>query len=314
MLRSVLALSALAGAVVAQTGYGRFPCTIVNGDGTFSADQTQCANDNLIAPGADTADAVNQGDFPNPVDSQCVIETESGAYFCGIAGAECATDDNCDNGVCGADGTCQGGFTQDCGGVDTNCLGFLYCLTGDFTETTANTCGAEGAFCQDYAAADGSLTVAEAQPFFNQFCASGYCNSISANCDTLVALGEDCSADPDFICGSNARCDTETNPDAPVCVALPVASGGARARRNLHAKRNLCPASHEACSVPGVKGFECIDVTSNLEQCGACASAGGVDCTALPGVESVGCVAGTCEIWACAEGFSWDQASQSCQA
>ena len=35
---------------------------------------------------------------------------------------------------------------------------------------------------------------------------------------------------------------------------------------------------------------------SNLEQCGACASAGGVDCTALPGVEAVGCVAGQCEV------------------
>ncbi|GAA5901879.1 hypothetical protein JCM6882_008698 [Rhodosporidiobolus microsporus] len=312
-MRSVLALVSLASIAsfaAAQTGYGRFPCTLVNGDGTFSADQSQCANDALIAPGANDPESDAQGDGVNPVDAECVIESESGAYFCGIAGAACQTDDNCDNGVCGADGTCQGGFTQDCSGTDSNCLGYLYCLSGDYSTTPEDTCGAIGAFCQDYAAVSDPTDTTGNQPIFNQFCSSGYCNAGTASCDTYVPLGGDCTIDQLFGCGPLARCDTSGA--IPTCVALPVASGGARARRNLHAKRNLCPASHEACSVPGAKGFECIDVTSNLEQCGACASAGGVDCTALPGVESVGCVAGTCEIWSCAEGFEWDAASSTC--
>ncbi|GAA5821077.1 hypothetical protein JCM11251_001951 [Rhodosporidiobolus azoricus] len=310
MLRSVLAISALAGFAAAQTGYGRFPCTLVNGDGSFSANQGLCANDVLIAPGTNDVNADDQGNKPNPVDSECV-QADQGGYFCGIAGAQCTTDDNCDNGVCGPNGTCQGGFTQACDNNDDNCLGFIYCQTADFDRTVEDTCGAQGAFCQDFSAgADVSNTDAQNAAIFNQYCASGYCNYIQAVCDTYKDIGEDCSSDPEFACGPNAECNTDTQ----LCQALAAPSGGARARRNLHRKRNLCPASHEACSVPGVKGFECIDTTSNLEQCGACASAGGVDCTALPGVESVGCVAGVCEIWACAEGFSWDQASQSCQA
>ncbi|GAA5821036.1 hypothetical protein JCM11251_001932 [Rhodosporidiobolus azoricus] len=311
MLRSVLAISALAGFAAAQTGYGRFPCTLVNGDGTFSANQDLCANDALIAPGANDANGEAQGDGVNPVDAECVVAPQGG-YYCGIAGAQCTTDANCDNGLC-VDGRCQGGFNQACGGVDSNCSGFLYCLSGDYSTTASNQCGAVGAFCQDYAAVSDGVTKETAQATFSQFCATGYCNYGTGDCDNYVPLGGDCTVDPDFGCGPNASCDTTTDPSNPVCRALAVPSGGARARRNLHRKRNLCPSSHEACSVEGVKGFECIDTSSNLEQCGACASAGGVDCTSLPGVESVGCVAGTCEIWACAEGYEWSASSASCE-
>jgi hypothetical protein len=70
---------------------------------------------------------------------------------------------------------------------------------------------------------------------------------------------------------------------------------------------------------------------------GACATEGGVDCTGLPGVEAVGCVAGVCtlcvmpfrglerslltldvalagEIWSCQDGYTWDAATASCKA
>ncbi|GAA6014196.1 hypothetical protein JCM10207_006129 [Rhodosporidiobolus poonsookiae] len=309
MLRSVVALSALAGLAAAQTGYGRFPCTIVNGDGTFSADQTQCSN--LVAPGSGTGTpAVDaQGDLPVPVGATCQIETESGAYFCGIAGAACTSNDQCDNGLCTA-GQCQGGFTQTCGNSDANCLGFLYCQTPDFTQSTSNTCGGIGAFCQDYTQGDASLTDAQNFAIFNQFCGSGYCNYGLGACGVQATEGGDCSTDPDFGCADGLTCNASF-----VCEAGPTPSGArARARRATHAKRNLCPADHSACAVPNGKGFECIDTASNLEQCGACASAGGVDCTALPGVESVGCVAGTCEIWSCAEGHSYDAEAAACVA
>ncbi|GAA6041805.1 hypothetical protein JCM8097_007169 [Rhodosporidiobolus ruineniae] len=314
-MRSVLALASVAtfaGLAAAQTatatGYGRFPCTLVNGDGSFSPNQALCADDALIAPGADSADAVTQGDRVSPTGSVCTLETESGAYFCGIAGATCTTSDNCDNGPC-TNGVCQGGFSQACASTDTLCSGFLYCLSSDFTTTTDNTCGAVGAFCQDYAAADPSLTVAEAQPIFNQFCSTGYCNSQLGNCQAITAVGAACTSDPDFECGANAFCNT-----AGVCQANAVPSGRARARRNELHRRNLCPASHSACAVQGGSGFECIDTTSNLEQCGACASQGGVDCTQLPGVSSVGCVAGVCEIWSCESGFEWNASTNACES
>ncbi|GAA6027808.1 hypothetical protein JCM8097_001728 [Rhodosporidiobolus ruineniae] len=307
---ALASLASLASLAAAQTGYGRFACTLVNGDGTFSANQALCADDQLIPPGANTAaPGVDQGDRIAPTGSQCVAEAETGAFFCGIAGATCTTSANCDNGPCVA-GICQGGFGQGCAGADTNCAGFLYCLSGDLTTTTANTCGAVGAFCQDAASVDPAFTAAQAQPIFNQFCSTGYCNAGTGNCDNFVALGGSCLVDPEFGCGPAAFC----NP-AGVCQALAAPSGRARARRNegLH-RRNLCPASHSACSVSGGKGFECIDTQSNLEQCGACASSGGMDCTQIPNAESVGCVAGRCEIWSCAADHTFDSEANACVA
>ncbi|GAA5939869.1 uncharacterized protein JCM15063_004330 [Sporobolomyces koalae] len=315
MVRSVLAaatLFSLAGLVAAQKGYGRFPCTIVNGDGTFSPDSTQCAPDRLVNPGADNDDTGNQGDRTTPTDPVCTKEIETGAYFCGIAGATCSTSANCDNGVC-VDGVCQGGFTQGCASTDSNCSGFLYCLSGEFATTASDTCGGLGAFCQD--ATQGSTTFTDAQNYaiFNQFCSSGYCSFGNGMCDThATTVGADCSSDPEFKCtqtstGQALTCDKSTL----TCALAAVPSGRARERRNV-AKRNVCPASHEACSVEG--GFECVDTTSNIEQCGACAGAGGVDCTQIEGAGSVACVAGTCEIWSCAEGFTWSADNESCVA
>jgi len=37
----------------------------------------------------------------------------------------------------------QGGLTQGCGGVDSNCSGFLYCNSGNFQTTPSQTCGGE---------------------------------------------------------------------------------------------------------------------------------------------------------------------------
>ncbi|GAA6020203.1 hypothetical protein JCM10207_004368 [Rhodosporidiobolus poonsookiae] len=70
-------------------------------------------------------------------------------------------------------------------------------------------------------------------------------------------------------------------------------------RRRL--PRSLCAPGLSQCSLGGKK-FECIDVLSNLEQCGACASDAGIDCTALPGAAGVECVEGTCVISSCEDG------------
>ncbi|GAA5873761.1 hypothetical protein JCM8547_005942 [Rhodosporidiobolus lusitaniae] len=310
---AVASLAALARLASAQTGYGRFPCTIVNGDNTLSADQTQCADAFLVLPGSGDPTSITQGDQPAPTSPQCQQQIETGAYFCGIAGAACATDANCDNGHC-VGGTCQGGLTQGCGGLDTNCLGYLYCQSGDFTNTPSNTCGGFGSFCQDPIAAGPELTAEQAQPIYNQFCGTGYCNAGTGNCDIFVALGGNCAVDPAFGCGPNAFCDTTLA--TPTCVANPVASGRARARRNeQYGKRNLCPASHSACAVGGGHlGYECVDTANSIEQCGGCAGTShSQDCSAIVGADAVGCVAGRCEVWSCAEGYTYSAATQSCE-
>ncbi|GAA5828391.1 hypothetical protein JCM11251_006224 [Rhodosporidiobolus azoricus] len=313
-MRSVLALASIASlssfAAAQVSGYGRFPCTLINGDGTLSADPSLCAPDALILPGSGDPTSDAQGDQPIPTGTlRCVQIEETQGYYCGVDGAVCATNDDCDNGSC-IGRSCQGGYTQGCV-ADTDCLGFLYCLNPDFG-TASNQCGGIGAFCQDYTQGDPTLTPAENQPIFNQFCASGYCNAGTGACDTQEGLNGDCSDDPEFGCATGLYC---REPDF-TCQVLAAPSGGARQRRNLAShKRSLCPASHSACSVPGSsKGFECIDTSSNIEQCGACATSGGVDCSSLPGVEAVGCVAGVCEIWSCADGHLYDAEAGACVA
>ncbi|GAA5936195.1 uncharacterized protein JCM15063_002740 [Sporobolomyces koalae] len=229
-LASVASLSSVVSAA-GILGYGRFGCSIINGDGTFSPDQTQCLAANLNAPGANAAGTGIQGDGLTPIDPTCSKEVETGAYFCGIAGATCTSDQNCDNGVCAA-GICQGGFLQACAGLDTNCSGFLYCLAGDFTTTPSDSCGAFGAFCQDPTQGSVAFTDAENYAIFNQFCAGGYCNYGTGDCDTHgTTVGADCSSDPEFYCTETAVGQSLVCGPSNTCQLASVPSGRARARR-----------------------------------------------------------------------------------
>ncbi|EGU12710.1 Glycoprotein gp2 [Rhodotorula toruloides ATCC 204091] len=262
----------------AAAGYGRFQCTLVNGDGTFSADPNQCADAALIPTGTNDPTSPYQGDQPPPTGAQCVQDL-NGRYYCGIAGAACASDANCDNGVCSG-GVCTGTYNAQCGADDSLCLGYLYC-TDPFGDPASGVCGGIGNYCQDYTEGSDTNSDAVNEALWNQNCASGYCSFNQGVCATHVTtIGGSCADDPEF----------------------------------AFFKRNACPASHTACRIEGQRGFECIDTSSNIEQCGACATEGGVDCTGLPGVEAVGCVAGVCEIWSCQDGYTWDSATASCKA
>lgn len=120
-------------------------------------------------------------------------------------------------------------------------------------------------------------------------CYSGYCSSETLEC-TIKSLANfvgGCSLDGDAQCPDDTTCVDGT------CVpTVGPSQRAARQRRDV-----LCPAPFVSCTIlESSTGFECIDTQSNIEQCGACAKDGGVDCSALPGVESVGCVAGQCEV------------------
>ncbi|GAA5986231.1 hypothetical protein JCM5350_007591 [Sporobolomyces pararoseus] len=313
-LAALASLASLATLTQAAPGYGRFSCTIVNGDGTYSPDPTQCLPGSLSPPGTNTAGTGTQGNNPTPVNPVCTIEIETGSYWCGIAGAPCSTDANCDNGHC-VGGICQGGFTQACNSDDLNCSGFLYCLAGDFSTTPSDTCGGIGSFCQDNTVGSVNFSDLENYLIFNQFCSSGYCNFGTGDCDTHgTTVGADCSSDPEFYCSQTSTGQALTcEANSLTCQLAVVPSQRARSRRSELARReHLCPLGHSYCSLANGLGQECIDTSSNLESCGGCPGKGGVDCSALPGVAASACVQSQCEIWACDDAHRWSAEDQAC--
>ncbi|KAI0094484.1 hypothetical protein BDY19DRAFT_912957 [Irpex rosettiformis] len=99
-----------------------------------------------------------------------------------------------------------------------------------------------------------------------------------------------------------------------VCGLFKVCPSGKPKKRELDAdeQRSLCPTGHSACGVYGFNSpdaWECVDTKSDLESCGGCTvgygrnPAIGVDCTAIPAVMDVSCIAGTCAVQRCQPGF-----------
>ncbi|KAL8291327.1 hypothetical protein RQP46_002305 [Phenoliferia psychrophenolica] len=146
---------------------------------------------------------------------------------------------------------------------------------------------------------------------------NAYCTNVGTEvigiCGGIGTLCEDGCSGGNALCASG-NCDSETGTCAVSTVILTPSQNG-RSRRStvdLASRGSHCPAEQSTCAAPGGRSFECVDTTSNLEQCGGCAGLGGTDCTALPGVDAVGCRAGRCEVWACAVGFTWSAAAAEC--
>lgn len=76
---SLIAIASLSSSAFAS--YGRYPCNLLNGDGTLSADRNQCLDGVLRNPGAG-----DKGALPNPTSPECVQDTINGDFACGIAG------------------------------------------------------------------------------------------------------------------------------------------------------------------------------------------------------------------------------------
>ncbi|GAA6027079.1 hypothetical protein JCM8097_006095 [Rhodosporidiobolus ruineniae] len=156
-------------------------------------------------------------------------------------------------------------------------------------------------------------------------CKAGYTLSSGLTVPNDLACGFDEGA---FYCGAKGTVCTETidcahglvckkthNGKSKKCT-YPKPQPSPKAKRTLSTeerKEHLCPKDQTACSLgAGHLGFECIDVQTNLEQCGGCASGGGMDCTQLPGVESVACVNGSCRIGSCSPGHQFNFRKRSC--
>ncbi|GAA6022597.1 hypothetical protein JCM11491_000696 [Sporobolomyces phaffii] len=69
----------------------------------------------------------------------------------------------------------------------------------------------------------------------------------------------------------------------------------------------LCPAGETACPIfPRMGTYECVDTSSELENCGGCASRSlGEDCTVIKGALGVSCQAGRCNVFTCQPGFEY---------
>ncbi|SCZ93092.1 BZ3500_MvSof-1268-A1-R1_Chr6-2g08456 [Microbotryum saponariae] len=179
-----------------QLGYGRFPCGVKTSSSGWVRNQTMCKYSLLVSPGANTNNtAGNQGDGHKPKSTKCTADG-NGYWYCGIANAICSTDSNCDNGRC-VKGICASGFDVKCGGDDTKCSGDLYCNAADYSKTSSGTCGGRGAFCQARRLTT-NYTAVSNYKIWNASCKSGYCNTMTGNCDTHKKLGQVCKSDPAF--------------------------------------------------------------------------------------------------------------------
>ncbi|GAA5879462.1 hypothetical protein JCM3774_005218 [Rhodotorula dairenensis] len=278
-----------AGLVLPIYGYGDYACT-KQVDGVLVADQSKCV-----------------GKY-----KECVKQNSSSYYFCGISGAQCATADylQCDGGAC-ENGRCTGGLGDEVPSSTGRCMSHLG-IGAD------GICGGVGAAC------DVPIEQYPGQPLndqYDQLCLSNLCGRATGQnrCYDPVSIeGGDCRPDPERMCGNDlvpdvnpatGACTCKACPKPKLALALPPSHRARhRARRKLDER---CPISFTAC--PLADGYECIDTSNNIEQCGGCGSAG-VDCTALAGVVAVGCVDGVCEIWSCEDGYAYESRRRACVA
>lgn len=63
-------------------------------------------------------------------------------------------------------------------------------------------------------------------------------------------------------------------------------------------------------------GFECVDFTADLRSCGGCSSLDPIehDCTKIPHVQGVACIAGECQISSCQPGYSLESDGRGCSS
>ncbi|BGP18964.1 hypothetical protein JCM10213_004205 [Rhodosporidiobolus nylandii] len=262
----------LAGAVAVQA-IGDFPCA-------GSADAQSCSawSTDPDAQGEISASAVCQ---PDPINTSI--------SYCGYAKAACSSNDECDYGSCGSDGLCAG-YLGDACSSDNDCQAFFFCGSG--------VCGGENAACAN---GDPSSPI----PNPEQQC-------VSQSCDTTT---QTCAAPPSngvangFGCTSDDMCASGSCGSSAVCVAA-ASQGATRKKRSIE-----CPANEVACAIGSSlsEGYECIDIQTNLEQCGGCVLNGeGQDCTAIFGVETVSCEAGSCLVLSCVPGLNVNAQGTAC--
>ncbi|GAA5869605.1 hypothetical protein JCM8547_005084 [Rhodosporidiobolus lusitaniae] len=129
----------------------------------LGAVQSRCVG--LKSAGTGIASPGYQSDSSAPVGAVCVAA--AGGWFCGAKGATCTSNIQCDNGRC-QNGIYVGAFGDTCS-IDTDCLGYIFCLDAGFAPTVSGTCGSLGF--------PTGLTNQQTLDRFGHACESGYCAS-----------------------------------------------------------------------------------------------------------------------------------------
>ena len=80
----------------------------------------------------------------------------------------------------------------------------------------------------------------------------------------------------------------------PAATANTIAASG----RSRRARRDVeCEFPYERCAIPGLgDSYECVNVQSDVESCGGCTGAGGMDCTSISNTLAADCRDGSCVI------------------
>ncbi|KAI5449395.1 hypothetical protein NCC49_004737 [Naganishia albida] len=258
--------------------------------------------------------------------------TSGGSY-------DCVTQ-QCSDGQCTA-APAQRRKGETCGPNIGDCFELgIYCSPGGI-------CGGDRALCYfNPASPEEADEAARSQACVSDFCkADGLCAS-----STLSTLGGVCDDSYDCISnivqcasgvcgGSGAVCqamDGTAEGESSVCASLwcragfcsgsldPSPKPKVGAKRQVaplaQVRQQLCPAAFTPCPVQP-KGYECINIKSDIETCGACPGALGydgkplaVDCTSLPNTDMVSCEDGECSIGSCLDGFTYQPENNTCVA
>ncbi|KAJ7723484.1 hypothetical protein DFH07DRAFT_277752 [Mycena maculata] len=90
-----------------------------------------------------------------------------------------------------------------------------------------------------------------------------------------------------------------------------------------HRVQKSCKVGWSACGISGggPRDWECVDTRRDLESCGGCPTgtvsaltgdSTGADCTVIPNVADVSCVAGGCAVHKCLPGYKVDASGKAC--
>ncbi|GAA5851405.1 hypothetical protein JCM8547_004235 [Rhodosporidiobolus lusitaniae] len=205
---SAFALIGVLPAVHAQGGLG-YPCF---GNDDLCTDGSYCTD----ASARPTAQNICGG-----TGSFCDSNANCASGYCSPFTAECAANPNAGtptttpvatttttSSAAATTTAASGGLGAPCYSNDANCRNGVSCLDANYDTTLSNTCGGNGAFCQD---PDMDESV------WNSLCVSGYCDQRTAQCADYPSPpapeepeGPPSCLDPAYACTPPGVCNADT--------------------------------------------------------------------------------------------------------
>ncbi|BGP53232.1 hypothetical protein JCM8202_002559 [Rhodotorula sphaerocarpa] len=125
-----------------------------------------------------------------------------------------------------------------------------------------------------------------------------------------ICAGKNAVCGASEACNQGLICDLEVHRCVePTAKLLGIETARRASRRESAAAR--CPLGAEACPT-GRGGFECVHVETDDQECGACRSLGGRDCSRIEHALATSCRRGGCVVHACLEGYVPSEDASEC--